>query len=205
MDLIILHGLVQIDESWIEVKELIVDSYDIKIPKIFDMIESPISYEKLYNGIESYLNNLNDRFDLCGLSLGGILALNYAFNNPNKINSLILIGVPYEVPKELIIKQNEAFNQMPEELFLSLGLSKNDFMNIINTTFAVDIPKLVDGIKCNTLVLCGEKDVANLESAQIIHSKIINSELKIIKDSGHVVNSDNPEELAKIIKEFSCK
>ena len=34
--------------------------------------------------------------NLCGLSLGAVLALNYAIDFPKKVNSLILIAPQYE-------------------------------------------------------------------------------------------------------------
>ena len=42
------------------------------------------------------------RLNLVGLSLGGLLALNYAVQHPAQINSLVLIGTPYEIPKRLL-------------------------------------------------------------------------------------------------------
>ena len=35
---------------------------------------------------------------LCGLSLGGVLALNYAIEHPEKIKGMVLIATQYKMP-----------------------------------------------------------------------------------------------------------
>lgn len=87
-----------------------------------------------------------------------------------------------------------------------MGISKNNFIQLINSIAELDIKTKVAKIKCNTLVLCGEKDKANLESAKSLNKNIKNSELKIIKNAGHEINIDTPKELAETIKVFLiCK
>ena len=54
-----------------------------------------------------------EKIDLCGLSLGGILALNYAIDYPNKVEKLVLIGTPYRVPKVMFSIQNIIFKFLP--------------------------------------------------------------------------------------------
>ena len=42
----------------------------------------------------------------------------------------------------------------------------------------------------------------NIQSAKILNDSIKNSELKIINNSSHEVNIDNPKELSNIIYDF---
>ena len=60
----------------------------------------------------------------------------------------------------------------------------------------------LDKINCKSLILCGSKDKANMKSAKQISQSIRKSEFKIVKDSSHEVNVDNPKELAHIIYNF---
>ena len=60
----------------------------------------------------------------------------------------------------------------------------------------------LDKINCKSLILCGSKDKANMKSAKQISQSIRKSEFKIVKDSSHEVNVDNPKELAHIIYDF---
>ena len=48
----------------------------------------------------------------------------------------------------------------------------------------------------------GEKDKVNLQSAKDLHNNIFNSEIKIIENSSHEVNIDNPKELSNVIERF---
>ena len=66
----------------------------------------------------------------------------------------------------------------------------------------LDIKKNLNKIECNTLIICGEKDKANLESSKLLHKYIETSELEIIENCKHEVNREKPEELSNIICRF---
>jgi len=66
----------------------------------------------------------------------------------------------------------------------------------------LDFSNRVKNIKCPTLILCGKKDSANIKSAHYLSQNIKSAELKIIEDTGHVVNEENPEILANILTEY---
>ena len=53
--------------------------------------------------------------------LGGILAMQYAIEHPEKMNSLVLIGTQYEMPKYLLKMQNLIFRIMPCSAFEKMG------------------------------------------------------------------------------------
>ena len=57
-------------------------------------------------------------------------------------------------------------------------------------------------IKCPTLIICGEKDRANIKAAYYLSANIKDSKLKIIKNTGHVINEENPKELSMLINSF---
>ena len=52
----------------------------------------------------------------------------------------------------------------------------------------LDFSDRVKNIKCPTLILCGKKDSANMKSADYLSQSIRSAELKIIENTGHVVN-----------------
>ena len=66
----------------------------------------------------------DEKIDLCGLSLGGVLSLNYAIEYPHKINSLVLIAPQYKMPVNLLKVQNLLFRFMPKAAFQSTGFEK---------------------------------------------------------------------------------
>ena len=94
---ILIHGLGQNNQSWNEVKKhLNNDGILVEIPNLYCLNNKSVTYSNLYNNFENILNNYQDKLNLCGLSLGGIIALEYAKRHPEKVNSLVLIGTPYK-------------------------------------------------------------------------------------------------------------
>ncbi len=57
-------------------------------------------------------------------------------------------------------------------------------------------------IRCPALILCGEKDSANMKSAHYLSQNIKNAKLKMIENTGHVVNEESPKDLAEILNEY---
>ena len=82
--------------------------------------------------------------------------------------------------------------------------ASNGYIYTINSDYSVsNNNKLkVDNIKCQALILCGEKDNVNIESAKQLNRNIEESKLEKIKNAGHEVNTENPKELASVISEY---
>ena len=90
---IFIHGLGQTSASWERTLQGLEVSKEIYCPDLSTILgEGEISYSQLYSGFSAYCDKIAEKVNLCGLSLGGVLALHYAAENPKKVNSLILIG-----------------------------------------------------------------------------------------------------------------
>lgn len=201
---ILVHGLGQTEKSWDKIIEEL-DKSNIKAenPNLFELAKNyEINYENIYRTFCDYCNSFKEKINLCGLSLGGILSINYAIEYPEKVNSMILIGTTYKIPKKIFKLQNFIFKFMPKSTFENMGIKKNDFINLTNSMADLDIKSKVDNIKCKVLILCGEKDNVNMESAKQLNRNIKASKLEIIKNSGHEVNAENPKELARVISKY---
>ena len=201
---ILIHGLGQNSESWdntsVYLKE---NNIDIICPDLFEITENTSKdYKMLYNTFSDFCNNQKEKLNLCGLSLGGVLALDYAKEYPEKVNSIILIGTPYKIPKALFKLQGLIFHIMPKRVFEKMCCSKREFLTLVNSMSNLDIAKDLETIKCNSLIICGDKDNANMENAKLLNKSIKNSKFKVTSNSSHEVNIDNPKELANIIYDF---
>ncbi len=117
---------------------------------------------------------------LCGLSLGGILALDYALDHPENVKTLVLIGTPHKVPKLAFALQNVVFRFLPKSTFASMAFDKRDTFALGNSMKDLDFSGRVGEIRCSTLILCGEKDSANLKSARFLAEHIPSAELQVI-------------------------
>ena len=202
---ILIHGLGQNENSWIEVeKELRNYNIDVETPNLYAMLKNSviIDYNTLFKNFIDYCNSFDEQINLCGLSLGGLLALDYTKKFPDKVNSIIIIGVPYKIPKFIFKIQCLIFHIMPKSTFKGIGLNKYDFISLVNSMNSLEINSMLDKIKCKTLIMCGDKDNQNMGSARLFNKDIKNSHLKIIKNSSHEVNIDNPKELSNAILNF---
>ena len=133
---------------------------------------------------------------------GGILALDYALDHPENVKTLVLIGTPHKVPKGAFALQNVVFRFLPKSTFASMAFNKRDTFALGNSMKDLDFSGRLGELRCPTLILCGEKDGANLQSARFLAEHIPGAELRVIENAGHVVNEENPRALAERLNEF---
>ena len=205
MKKILIHGSGHKAASWNETISHMENSDDILCPNLVSILEGKeASYVNLYSSFIEYCSKIDGPVHLCGISLGGILALDYALDFPEKTKTLILIGTPYKVPKAAFAFQNMIFRFLPKSVFENMAFDKKDTFALGNSMKSLDFSSRVQNIKCPTLIICGKKDNANMKSAYYLAQNIKNAELKIIENVGHVVNEEAPEALAKILDEYYC-
>ena len=203
---ILVHGLGQDEKSWNEVKkQLNNNGINVETPNLFSIVQNyQVNYENMYRTFADYCNSFNEKINLVGLSLGGVLAIDYIIEFPEKINSITLIGTPYEIPKAIFTIQNIIYKFIPKRIFEKRGCPKKDIISLLDSMKNLSILDKAPNIKCNTLIICGEKekDNINMKSAKQLNEVIQNSKFKIIENAGHEVNIDNPKELANTIYDF---
>ena len=203
---IFVHGSGHKATSWEKTISYMTDNEDIVCPNLSSILEGrEASYENLYSSFVKYCNEIDGQIHLCGLSLGGILALNFALDFPQKVKTLVLIGTPYKVPKVAFSFQNIIFRFLPKSIFETMAFDKKNTFALGDTMKNLDFSDRVKNIKCPTLILCGKKDSANMKSADYLSQSIRSAELKIIENTGHVVNEENPKALADILNEYYLK
>ena len=192
--------------SWEKTISYMTNNEDIVCPNLSSILEGKeASYENLYSSFVKYCNEFDGQIHLCGLSLGGILALNFALDFPQKVKTLVLIGTPYKVPKVAFSFQNIISRFLPKSIFETMAFDKKNTFALGDTMKNLDFSDRVKNIKCPTLILCGKKDSANMKSADYLSQSIRSAELKIIENTGHVVNEENPKALADILNEYYLK
>ncbi len=80
---------------------------------------------------------------ICGLSLGALLAIDFAIRHEEKVASLVLIGAQYKVPSLLIDFQNLIFRCMPDKVFESMGLSKSSTIKLAHSMRSLDFTSAI--------------------------------------------------------------
>ena len=197
---VLLHGLGQGHKSWEAVVRAMGE--EALCPGLSHWLEEGADYPHLYQGFARWCDGLSGPLHLCGLSLGGILALQYAARHPEKTASLTLIGTQYVMPKGLLRLQNVLFFLMPERLFRGSGLGKREMMSLTRSMMELNFERELKSLGCPVLILCGEKDRANRAAALEMKERLPQGELVFLPGAGHEVNVDAPEALGAVLKGF---
>ena len=125
MKYLYLHGLGQKPDSWDRViKETTVSDRSVSLSWAEMLEGKAATYKELYTAFSEECNKENDEIVLCGLSLGAVLALNYAIDHPDKVKALVLIAAQYKMPKKLLKFQNMLFRFMPNATFKKFGFKR---------------------------------------------------------------------------------
>lgn len=198
-----MHGLGQSPSSWEGVLAQLNSAEFSVCPNLAEMCrDRKATYQSLFKGFSKICDDFNEKIDLCGLSLGGVLTLNYAIEYPEKVNSLVLIAAQYKMPKGLLRLQNILFQFMPKSMFQQTGFGKREFIQLCKTMMDLDFSHTIQKITCPALIVCGERDSANKKAAMEMVGLLNNAEFQIISGAGHEVNTETPEKLAETLRDF---
>ena len=201
MTTVLLHGLGQGPESWDGTAKKL--NGEVLRPDLFAPVRGgTVTWKGIYRAFAGYCAELDRPLRLCGLSLGGVLALQYALEHPERVEALALIGTPCVMPKGLLRFQNAVFRLMPQRAFQKMGLSKRDVIGLTRSMLDLDFREDLGKVSCPVLVLCGERDKANRKAARGLQAGIPGAELAWIPGAGHEANLDAPEALAEALRDF---
>ena len=100
------------------------------------------------------------------------------------------------------LNTGHSFKFLPQSIFDNMAFNKKDTFILEKSMKKLDFSNKVQKIKCPTLIVCGEKDSANIKSAYYLSENIKNAKLKIIENTGHVVNEEKSQILAKVLEQL---
>lgn len=203
MKYLYLHGLGQKPDSWNRaIKETKVSGSSISL-SLAEMSEGKdVTYKELYSAFSEVCDKEDEEIVLCGLSLGAVLALNYAIDHPDKIKALVLIAAQYKMPEKLLKFQNVLFRLMPNSMFKQTGFTKADVISLCGTMAELDFTESLHNVSCPVLIVCGEKDNANKKASKELACYLSKSSFYELLKTGHEVNIEAPEEMAMLLQKF---
>ena len=203
MKYLYLHGLGQKPDSWNRaIKETKVSGSSISLSLAEMSEEKDVTYKELYSAFSEVCDKEDEEIVLCGLSLGAVLALNYAIDHPDKIKALVLIAAQYKMPEKLLKFQNVLFRLMPNSMFKQTGFTKADVISLCDTMAELDFTESLHNVSCPVLIVCGEKDNANKKASKELACYLSKSSFYELLKTGHEVNIEAPEEMAIVLQKF---
>lgn len=200
---IYVHGLGQSPKSWEKVISLLGTEEETVCPDLSELIQGKeVTYQNLFEAFSAVCNEYNGRIKLCGLSLGGVLALNYTLVHPEKVERLVLIAAQYKMPVNLLKFQNMLFQWMPRSMFRQTGFKKKAFLSLCRSMMDLDFSGSLDRISSPVLLICGEKDFVNRKASLKLAACLKDAVYQELKGAGHEANLEAAENLAFVITRF---
>ena len=200
MKLIFLHGLGQDAHSWQWVQVALSPMHS----ESFAIFSSPSeSYQEAKERLTECLQQESEPFILVGLSLGGVLALELSSQDLPHLKGLVLSGTQYKLKTNLLYRlQILLFRLLPKQVFEKQGANKQHMLQILTELKSLNLTNTAKTCQLPSLVICGSKDWANQASSKKLANLLPKGHYQEIADGGHLLNTQKPNELAQVIKEF---
>ena len=236
--LVLIHGIGACNKLWqpqIEPfsKQFKVITYDVRGHGKSSGFQEKYTVKLFASDLKALLDSLGiTKAHLCGLSMGGLIAQQFAIVYPAAVDKLILSGTFCYIPlwNRIQLVFYRALNRivltfMSMERYAEIGakglfrkkeqeelrdfymrevskISKREFFKAIDATYAFASLKMLKEIMSPTLILNAEGEKLEREQAKIMHREIRNSRTELILDSFHAANLEKPEEFNRIVLNF---
>jgi pimeloyl-ACP methyl ester carboxylesterase len=170
-----------------------------------------------------------------GISMGGLMAQELALTAPDRVLSLCLVathpGIAHAVVNpdamEMLMKRGEMTPQEAAEVSIPYNYAPGTTRDLIEEDWSVRMPLAatnsgymaqamgtsqwdgfdrIPGITAPTLVLHGELDrLVPPANGKAIAERIPGAELVLLPDANHVLTTDQPEQVAKVLLDWLGK
>jgi 3-oxoadipate enol-lactonase len=216
--LVFLHGIGTGPGAWAPQVETLGTDREVLVP---DLV--PLYARGWAATVEEVIRLIDERspVDLCGLSLGALAALAAASSRPEDVRRLAACAgfarlpamvrlrvraialVARIVPKSLLHRQLVAELREPYRSRALAEIAPLEPRHLSRLMREAASFQLETGrISAPTLVLCGDRDRANMPLASRLADALPNATLRLIPDAGHVANLDNPTTFTSLLAEF---
>ncbi len=184
------------------------------------------SVEEYADDVIAFMNAVKLRAAvMVGISMGSAVALTLALKFPKKVLGLGLLGGGARMPVNPVILETagnpntfeSAVDMVNENCFSSNApqnlkeLSKQSMMEIRPPVLLgdflscnqFDVSNQLSKINIPALIICGADDkMMPLKYSELLNNQMINSQLRVVEHSGHMVVAEQPDMVAELLKQF---
>lgn len=205
--------------------------YDCRGHGASDVPTGDYTLEQLGHDLLALLDTLHiEQAHLCGLSLGGIVALWCAIMHPQRVTRLVLANTAARIGtneswytridavrsggmasiRDAILARflSQPFRQQHPETVQQLGemVVATDPVGYIGACAALrdaDLRELASTVRTPSLILAGALDESTPPSqAQELHAAIADSQLIVFSETAHLSNVERPQEFSEAVLSF---
>jgi pimeloyl-ACP methyl ester carboxylesterase len=217
---LLLHGGLANGDHWVNVIPALTDAgyqaivMDSRGHGRSSFDETPISYEVMASDVLGLMDHLGiDKADLVGWSDGGIIGLEIALTEPERLNKVVAYGANFDpTGVRLDIGANDYFNAYIEAAAAEYQENSpeperwDEFLANISNMWATQPNYTEEQLRSITtpfLILDGAKEEAiDLNQTKLMALLIPGAELVIMPDTGHFALFEQPEEFSRIVLDF---
>jgi pimeloyl-ACP methyl ester carboxylesterase len=140
---------------------------------------------------------------LCGLSLGGVVAVRAAAQLGAQVASLVVTGTPV-VPRRDLPAALRRFRRLPGPLlplFSDVG-GRREWLRMLDELEHTDLRGFLTQVTAPALVICGSRDWRAMPAACELAGGLPGGHLWIAPHRGHSWPSTSPELFCKVVAGF---
>jgi 3-oxoadipate enol-lactonase len=204
--------------------------YDMRGHGLTTAASPPYSISDLASDLERIIDTLQlSRVALCGISVGGMVATEVAANRPGQISSLVLCDTGCRIgPAEMWAQRIEAVTARGLTAIADAAIARwfsarfraehpddaEGYRNMLERCTVAgytgvcaairdaDVEAAARAIRCRTLVLCGDEDLATpLELNRALAAAIPGARFELIPGAAHLPCIEDPARLAAYVLE----
>ena len=202
MGLVLLHGLGTGPEAWQPQLDELGPEWTVLAPRV--RLDCGFTIER---EAERLLRQLPaEPFDLCGLSLGALVALRMTLDDPGRVRRLALCAGFASLPVRFRLLQAAVGTiaaLVPARARGELGsLDRSAVRAVFREGRRFDVSAELGRLRMPVLVLVGERDRANTGLSTALAEALPHARLEVVTGAGHVANVDAPEAFTAALRSF---
>lgn len=235
--LVVLHGLGSCAEDWQEQVDRFSAHYRVVVPDLrgfgrSDKPPGPYSVAQFAEDVRELLLQLGiHRCHLLGFSMGGAIAFQFALDQPEFVQSLIIVN---SVPSFELDTLRKRF-MVASRIFMArvLGMervvrviskrvfpephqartrealierhknnSKESYLAAINALAGWSVKPRLGELAMPALIIASDQDYTEIEEKQATVAAMPAARLAVITDSRHVTYADQPDQFSRVVLKF---
>ena len=143
-----------------------------------------------------------DRAALLGLGLGAMVAMTVAAGFGSRVSALVLSPVRRPESTALLSLHNGIRQLVPAATAQRLGMRPGQVLDLLDQVRPLDYRGWVQRVEAPTLVLVGERDVANIGASIRLAGALTHARLEIVPGAGAGWQRDQPDRTAELVAAF---
>jgi len=203
--LVLLHGSGRAGRMWGPALAGLSAEWRVLAPDLpgFGRSEGPFTIAGAAQAVRDVIAVQTAPVHLCGLSLGGVVAVRAAAQLGAQVASLVLTGTPV-VPRRDLPAALRRFRRLPGALlplFSDVG-GRREWLRMLDELEHADLRGFLPQVTAPALVICGSRDWRAVPAACELAGGLPGGRVWIAPHRGHSWPSTSPELFCKVVTRF---